>query len=45
MIDLWAVFFCGVMIGMLLPTVLMAHVVQVSGEAPTPENAPTFTAR
>jgi hypothetical protein len=44
MIDLWAVFFCGAMIGMLLPTVLMAHVVQVSGETPTSENVPTFTA-
>ncbi|HWM02176.1 MAG TPA: Nramp family divalent metal transporter [Actinophytocola sp.] len=43
-IDLWLVFFIGAMIGMLLPTILMAHVVQVSGEQPTPANVPTFTA-
>jgi hypothetical protein len=43
-IDLWLVFFCGAMIGMLLPTILMAHVVATSGEAPTEANVPTFTA-
>ncbi|HEX6353767.1 Nramp family divalent metal transporter [Actinophytocola sp.] len=44
MIDLWVVFFGGAMIGMLLPTILMAHVVTTSGETPTTENVPTFTA-
>jgi hypothetical protein len=44
MIDLWVVFFGGAMIGMLLPTILMAHVVNTSGERPTTENVPTFTA-
>lgn len=44
MIDLWVVFFCGAMIGMLLPTILMAQVVATSGETPTTENVPTFTA-
>jgi len=44
MIDLWLVFFCGAMIGMLLPTVLMAHVVNSTGETPTEANVPTFAA-
>ncbi len=44
MIDLWVVFFGGAMLGMLLPTVLMSHVVKTSGEAPTTENVPTFAA-
>lgn len=44
MIDLWVVFFGGAVIGMLLPTILMAHVVSSSGEAPTTANVPTFTA-
>ncbi|PRY00882.1 Nramp family divalent metal transporter [Allonocardiopsis opalescens] len=44
MIDLWGVFFVGAMLGMLLPTVLMAHLVVSSGEAPTPANVPTFAA-
>jgi hypothetical protein len=43
-IDQWAVFFGGAMLGMLLPTILMAHVVQVSGEQPTDANVPTFSA-
>ncbi|WP_245811929.1 Nramp family divalent metal transporter [Actinophytocola xinjiangensis] len=44
MIDLWLVFFGGAMIGMLLPTILMSHVVQTSGQTPTTANVPTFTA-
>ncbi len=44
MIDLWAVFFGGAVIGMLLPTILMAQVVDTSGETPTTANVPTFTA-
>ena len=44
MIDLWVVFFGGAMIGILLPTILMAHVVATSGETPTDANVPTFTA-
>jgi hypothetical protein len=43
-IDQWVVFFGGAMLGMLLPTVLMAHVVATSGEKPTTANVPTFTA-
>lgn len=43
-IDQWAVFFGGAMLGMLLPTILMAHVVATSGERPTTGNVPTFTA-
>jgi hypothetical protein len=42
--DLWGVFFVGAMIGMLLPTVLMSHVVNVSGQQPTKANVPTFAA-
>lgn len=44
LVDLWVVFFGGAMIGMLLPTILMAHVVTTSGEKPTEENVPTFIA-
>lgn len=44
MIDLWVVFFGGAMVGMLLPTILMAQVVSSSGEQPTTANVPTFTA-
>ncbi|HEV2778165.1 MAG TPA: Nramp family divalent metal transporter [Actinophytocola sp.] len=43
-IDQWVVFFIGAMIGMLLPTILMAHVVATSGEKPTTGNVPTFAA-
>ncbi|WP_102143607.1 Nramp family divalent metal transporter [Mycobacterium hubeiense] len=44
LVDQWVVFFGGAMIGMLLPTILMAHVVATSGEEPTTANVPTFTA-
>jgi len=44
LIDLWVVFFGGAMLGMFLPTILMAHVVDISGEKPTVENVPTFAA-
>ena len=44
MIDQWGVFFIGAMLGMLLPTILMAHAVDVSGEKPTTANVPTFVA-
>jgi hypothetical protein len=42
--DMWGVFFVGAMVGMLLPTILMAHAVEVSGERPTTANVPTFVA-
>jgi len=42
--DQWGVFFIGAMLGMLLPTILMAHVVEVSGEQPTSATVPTFVA-
>jgi hypothetical protein len=41
-VDMWGVFFVGAMLGMLLPTILMAHAVEVSGEQPTQANVPTF---
>lgn len=44
LVDQWAVFFVGAMIGMLLPTVLMSHIVATSGQRPTTANVPTFTA-
>src|SRR5829696_1364151 len=43
-IDQWGVFFIGAMLGMLLPTILMAHAVELSGEKPTQANVPTFVA-
>ena len=43
-IDQWAVFFVGAMLGMLLPTILMAHIVATTGEEPTTANVPTFAA-
>ena len=42
--DQWGVFFIGAMLGMLLPTILMAHVVELSGEQPTTATVPTFVA-
>jgi hypothetical protein len=42
--DMWAVFFVGAMLGMLLPTVLMSQAVKVSDRRPTEENLPTFVA-
>lgn len=44
MIDQWGVFFLGAMLGMLLPTILMAQAVQMSGEKPSRANVPTFVA-
>ena len=42
--DLWGVFFIGAMLGMLLPTILMAHAVELSGQQPTTATVPTFVA-
>ncbi len=42
--DMWGVFFIGAMLGMLLPTILMARAVEIAGEGPTTENVPTFVA-
>lgn len=44
MVDMWGVFFIGAMLGMLLPTILMARAVQLSGQRPTTANVPTFVA-
>ena len=44
LIDMWGVFFVGAMLGMLLPTILMARAVEISGKAPTRETVPTFVA-
>jgi hypothetical protein len=42
--DMWGVFFVGAILGMLLPTILMAHAVEVSGAKPTTANVPTYVA-
>ncbi|MEU5878897.1 Nramp family divalent metal transporter [Spirillospora sp. NPDC047279] len=42
--DMWGIFFAGAMLGMLLPTILMARAVELSGEKPTTANVPTFVA-
>ncbi|MFC5751519.1 Nramp family divalent metal transporter [Actinomadura rugatobispora] len=42
--DMWGIFFAGAMLGMLLPTILMARAVELSGTRPTQENVPTFVA-
>jgi len=42
--DMWGIFFVGAMLGMLLPTILMAHAVEVSGTTPTTADVPTFVA-
>ena len=42
--DMWGIFFVGAMLGMLLPTILMAHSVNVSGTKPTAASVPTFVA-
>src|SRR5918993_1690017 len=43
-IDQWGVFFIGAILGMLLPTILMARAVELTGEKPTQANGPTFVA-
>ncbi|GLW66545.1 hypothetical protein Arub01_47890 [Actinomadura rubrobrunea] len=42
--DMWGVFFVGAMLGMLLPTILMARAVELSGAKPTQADVPTFVA-
>ncbi|MFG2073102.1 Nramp family divalent metal transporter [Nonomuraea maritima] len=44
MVDMWGVFFVGAILGMLLPTILMSHAVEMAGEQPTRANVPTFVA-
>ena len=43
-IDMWVVFAIGAFLGMLLPTILMAQAVNLSGELPTDETVTTFVA-
>jgi hypothetical protein len=42
--DMWGVFFVGAMLGMLLPIILMARAVEMTGTKPTAETVPTFVA-
>ncbi|MPZ70028.1 MAG: hypothetical protein GEU71_10935 [Actinobacteria bacterium] len=44
LVDMWGIFFVGAMLGMLLPTILMRHAVEISGTTPTEANVPTFIA-
>ena len=42
--DMWGIFFAGAIIGMLLPTLLVTHLAEISGRVPTEDNIPTFAA-
>lgn len=42
--DQWGIFFVGAVLGMVLPTLLMARAVELAAESPTSANVPTFTA-
>jgi hypothetical protein len=42
-IDIWGIFFVGAIIGMLLPTILIRHLVLLSGREPTQDNIVTFS--
>jgi hypothetical protein len=42
--DQWGIFFVGAILGMLLPTLLMARAVELAGRAPTENDVSTFTA-
>jgi hypothetical protein len=44
LLDMWGVFFVGAILGMLLPTILMRRMVELSGQTPTEANVPTFVA-
>lgn len=43
-IEMWGIFAPFAVVGMLLPSVLMVHIVRTHGEEPTDETAPTFVA-
>ncbi|HEY3240089.1 MAG TPA: Nramp family divalent metal transporter [Acidimicrobiia bacterium] len=43
-LDMWGIFLGGAMIGMLLPTMLMRHLVLTSGEVPDKATITTFAA-
>ena len=43
-LDMWGIFLGGAMIGMLLPTMLMRHLVLTSGEVPDKASITTFAA-
>jgi hypothetical protein len=43
-IDMWGVFFVGALFGMLLPTILVSHLADLTGKTPTEANIPTFAA-
>ncbi|MEV0586453.1 Nramp family divalent metal transporter [Nonomuraea sp. NPDC050310] len=44
LVDMWGVFFVGAMLGMLLPAILMAQAVRLSGDKPTDADVSTFVA-
>jgi hypothetical protein len=43
-LDMWAVFFPGALIGMFLPGILVRHLADETGTPPTEESMPTYTA-
>jgi hypothetical protein len=45
LLDQWVVFFCGAILGMVLPTILVSHLASLPGvEAPTRATMPTYAA-
>ncbi|MBA2427828.1 MAG: Nramp family divalent metal transporter [Actinobacteria bacterium] len=43
-IDMWGVFFVGALLGILLPTLLVSHLADLTGTVPTEANIPTYAA-
>jgi hypothetical protein len=43
-LDMWGIFLTGALIGMYLPTILMRHLTQISGQQPDLSNVDTFAA-
>jgi hypothetical protein len=43
-IDMWGIFFVGALFGILLPTLLVSHLAELTGRTPTEANIPTFAA-
>ncbi|MGH9040668.1 MAG: Nramp family divalent metal transporter [Acidimicrobiia bacterium] len=43
-LDMWGIFLTGALVGMYLPTILMRHLTQISGQQPDISNVDTFAA-
>jgi len=44
-IDMWGVFFTGALFGILLPTILVSYLADLTGTKPTEANIPTYAAQ